>query len=553
MLTSLHIKNLALMEDASVELEKPSIALIGETGAGKSLIVESLSLLFGARADYSFVRDREKKASVSALFVLEEEFLSRFPHLQEVIEEDHTLLLERVLCPDKSSRYLINGQLYPLSQYRHIIDHLIDIHSQKSHSDILDEEKQLLYIDRYGKERLQKVKTQFQESYEKYQEAKKELKDFEEQNKELDTDYLSFQLEEIDRYQLKENEIEDLEEELRSIKDLTQVQNRYEELQEILSSSEPSLEEQLSQVERSLRSLMNAKPLEESAKECLLSLRTFTSSLHNVKDMYESLAIDENRIDAINERLFSLKNLQRKYGKSSAEILKKRDDFAKKLAFAENFQAERERLENNVLVSKEKAFKDAELLSKERKRACIGLTKDISKELEELGLRKNGFNARLTRVELNQEGIDNGLFFVSLNDGLEEESLKKAASGGETSRLLLALKSVLNNLNPYNCLIFDEIDTGVSGKQAGLVAKKISAISKISQTITISHSPQVVASQEQGILVYKQNENSTTKTHVRALSEEEMIQELAKMLSSSEVSETALAQARTLRAELRKA
>ena len=553
MLTSLHIKNLALMEDASVELEKPSIALIGETGAGKSLIVESLSLLFGARADYSFVRDREKKASVSALFVLEEEFLSRFPHLQEVIEEDHTLLLERVLCPDKSSRYLINGQLYPLSQYRHIIDHLIDIHSQKSHSDILDEEKQLLYIDRYGKERLQKVKTQFQESYEKYQEAKKELKDFEEQNKELDTDYLSFQLEEIDRYQLKENEIEDLEEELRSIKDLTQVQNRYEELQEILSSSEPSLEEQLSQVERSLRSLMNAKPLEESAKECLLSLRTFTSSLHNVKDMYESLAIDENRIDAINERLFSLKNLQRKYGKSSAEILKKRDDFAKKLAFAENFQAERERLENNVLVSKEKAIKDAELLSKEREIACIGLTKDISKELEELGLRKNGFNARLTRVELNQEGIDNGLFFVSLNDGLEEESLKKAASGGETSRLLLALKSVLNNLNPYNCLIFDEIDTGVSGKQAGLVAKKISAISKISQTITISHSPQVVASQEQGILVYKQNENSTTKTHVRALSEEEMIQELAKMLSSSEVSETALAQARTLRAELRKA
>ena len=553
MLTSLHIKNLALMEDASVELEKPSIALIGETGAGKSLIVESLSLLFGARADYSFVRDREKKASVSALFVLEEEFLSRFPHLQEVIEEDHTLLLERVLCPDKSSRYLINGQLYPLSQYRHIIDHLIDIHSQKSHSDILDEEKQLLYIDRYGKERLQKVKTQFQESYEKYQEAKKELKDFEEQNKELDTDYLSFQLEEIDRYQLKENEIEDLEEELRSIKDLTQVQNRYEELQEILSSSEPSLEEQLSQVERSLRSLMNAKPLEESAKDCLLSLRTFTSSLHNVKDMYESLAIDENRIDAINERLFSLKNLQRKYGKSSAEILKKRDDFAKKLAFAENFQAERERLENNVLVSKEKALKDAELLSKERERSCIGLTKDISKELEELGLRKNGFNARLTRVELNQEGIDNGLFFVSLNDGLEEESLKKAASGGETSRLLLALKSVLNNLNPYNCLIFDEIDTGVSGKQAGLVAKKISAISKISQTITISHSPQVVASQEQGILVYKQNENSTTKTHVRTLSEEEMIQELAKMLSSSEVSETALAQARTLRAELRKA
>ena len=156
-------------------------------------------------------------------------------------------------------------------------------------------------------------------------------------------------------------------------------------------------------------------------------------------------------------------------------------------------------------------------------------------------------------MELNQEGIDNGLFFVSLNDGLEEESLKKAASGGETSRLLLALKSVLNNLNPYNCLIFDEIDTGVSGKQAGLVAKKISAISKISQTITISHSPQVVASQEQGILVYKQNENSTTKTHVRALSEEEMIQELAKMLSSNEVSETALAQARTLRAELRKA
>ena len=553
MLTSLHIKNLALMEDASVELEKPSIALIGETGAGKSLIVESLSLLFGARADYSFVRDREKKASVSALFVLEEEFLSRFPQIQEVIEEDHTLLLERVLCPDKSSRYLINGQLYPLSQYRHIIDHLIDIHSQKSHSDILNEEKQLLYIDRYGKEGLQKVKTQFQESYEKYQEAKKELKDFEEQNKELDTDYLSFQLEEIDRYQLKENEIEDLEEELRSIKDLTQVQNRYEELQEILSSSEPSLEEELSQVERSLRSLMNAKPLEESAKECLLSLRTFTSSLHNVKDMYESLAIDENRIDAINERLFSLKNLQRKYGKSSAEILKKRDDFAKKLAFAENFQAERERLENNVLVSKEKALKDAELLSKERERACIGLTKDISEELEELGLRKNGFNARLTRVELNQEGIDNGLFFVSLNDGLEEESLKKAASGGETSRLLLALKSVLNNLNPYNCLIFDEIDTGVSGKQAGLVAKKISAISKISQTITISHSPQVVASQEQGILVYKQNENSTTKTHVRALSEEEMIQELAKMLSSSEVSETALAQARTLRAELRKA
>ena len=544
MIKELHITNLAVIEDTTLEFTSKYTALIGTTGAGKSLIVNSLSLLNGERSDFSLVRDPTKKAVVSAIFTLSDEFLTKHPELKEYVV-DHELIIKRSLNPDKSSRYLLQDEVVSLATFREVTRHLIDIHSQNGKNDLLDESKQILYVDLYGQKKIEPVLHRYQEAFKAYLKAKEQYEEFLSQSKELDRDYLSFQIAEIEKYDLQENEIEDLNEEYNSLRDFDKIKEKYLDFQSQTESNKGSLIDELN---IALNRLNNFKETEFEALSNTMRehLYTLIDDLMTLDERFKALNKNPYRLDEINERLFQLKGLQRKYGKTTKEILDKYHDYKDKLNLIQSFEGEKERLNNEVLKKEQEATVLAEQLTQLREEASLQLAKAIGAEMTSLGLRKNAFRVDLTKGELTSLGQDQIRFMIAFNEGLQEASLAKAASGGESSRLMLALKVVLNALDPYDLLIFDEIDTGVSGQIASLVAKKIKSISKDSPLIVISHLPQVVASCDSGIMIEKKTKEKNTVTVAKPLTEKGIQEQVAKMLSGDEITSMALLQAKEL-------
>lgn len=549
MLEELHISNLAVIEDTTLNFDSEYVALLGETGAGKSLIVSSLNLLLGERADFSLIRDKEKKATISALFSLTDAFLSRHEEIKEYVDNNE-LILKRILLPDHTSRCYINDEIVSQNELKKISMHLIDIHSQNSNIDILDEKKQLLYVIGFLSESGKKAYIDYQAKYDEYRNKKKEYNEFLESYHDIDVDYLTYQINEIEKYHLKEHEIEDLNAEFDSLKEYSKIQNDYETFDRAVENDEFSLTSGISSVLHALRPLKETS-LEEKAESLEEALNHIRESYNDLSLAFHSLDFDPQRIDEINERLFSLKTLQRKYGRTTEEILAKYQEYKDKLEFSSTFQMEKVRREKELDAIYAECVEKAEAFYSEEERAGTKLTQSISKEMTDLGLRKNGFFIEFEKAELSKTGLYECHFLVQLNDGIEKASLTKAASGGESSRLMLALKIVLNHINPYDLVVLDEIDTGVSGKQATLIAKKITMLSKTSSLLVISHLAQVVSSAKSAIYIQKKTVDGVTKTTAKNMSEEEIISFIAKMLSGNNITDAARKQAEELRNEYR--
>lgn len=544
MIQELHIENLAVREDATLEFTANDVALVGETGAGKSLVVSSLLLLRGERADYSLVRDKAKKASVSALFVPSQSFLSSHEERKEDLE-DGILLLKRTLNPDKTSRYYINGSPVSLSERKEVTSHLIDIHSQASRYDLLDEGKQLSYLDKYGKEPLEKAKKAFDLAYQTYLKKKEEKETMISTHKERDRDYLVFQISEIEKYHIKEHEIEDLNAEYSSFREREERKRKYDDFLSSVENGNQSLTQTLQTCVNKLHPFLTSS-YKEKAEQLISLANEREDSLSSFYDSFSNIEKNSARRDEINARLFELKGLRRKYGKTTEEILSKYHTYQSRLKERDSYEELRKEKDEEIHKAKEEARKKAENLSLLRKESAAKREKNIGSEREALGLLKGGFKAELIPNDLASNGLEHACFSVRLNKGLGFAPLKKAASGGEASRLRLALKVVLNALDPYDLLVLDEIDTGVSGKQASLRANKVKERSKITQVVLISHLPQALSSVDAAILISKKTKNGTTKTTAKSLTKEETILEIARRLSLENRTESALNQARVL-------
>ena len=544
MIQELHIENLAVREDATLEFTANDVALVGETGAGKSLVVSSLLLLRGERADYSLVRDKAKKASVSALFVPSQSFLSSHEERKEDLE-DGILLLKRTLNPDKTSRYYINGSPVSLSERKKVTSHLIDIHSQASRYDLLDEGKQLSYLDKYGKEPLEKAKKAFDLAYQNYLKKKEEKETLISTHKERDRDYLVFQISEIEKYHIKEHEIEDLNAEYSSFREREERKRKYDDFLSSVENGNQSLTQTLQTCVNKLHPFLTSS-YKEKAEQLISLANEREDSLSSFYDSFSNIEKNSARRDEINSRLFELKGLRRKYGKTTEEILSKYHTYQSRLKERDSYEELRKEKDEEIHKAKEEARKKAENLSLLRKESAAKRQKNIGSEREALGLLKGGFKAELIPNDLASNGLEHACFSVRLNKGLGFAPLKKAASGGEASRLRLALKVVLNALDPYDLLVLDEIDTGVSGKQASLMANKVKERSKITQVVLISHLPQALSSVDAAILISKKTKNGTTKTTAKSLTKEETILEIARRLSLENRTESALNQARVL-------
>lgn len=544
MIQELHIENLAVREDATLEFTANDVALVGETGAGKSLVVSSLLLLRGERADYSLVRDKAKKASVSALFVPSQSFLSSHEERKEDLE-DGILLLKRTLNPDKTSRYYINGSPVSLSERKEVTSHLIDIHSQASRYDLLDEGKQLSYLDKYGKEPLEKAKKAFDLAYQNYLKKKEEKETLISTHKERDRDYLAFQISEIEKYHIKEHEIEDLNAEYSSFREREERKRKYDDFLSSVENGNQSLTQTLQTCVNKLHPFLTSS-YKEKAEQLISLANERADSLSSFYDSFSNIEKNSARRDEINARLFELKGLRRKYGNTTDEILSKYHTYQSRLKERDSYEELRKEKDEEIHKAKEEARKKAENLSLLRKESAAKREKNIGREREALGLLKGGFKAELIPNELASNGLEHACFSVRLNKGLGFAPLKKAASGGEASRLRLALKVVLNALDPYDLLVLDEIDTGVSGKQASLRANKVKERSKITQVVLISHLPQALSSVDAAILISKKTKDGTTKTTAKSLTKEETILEIARRLSLENRTESALNQARVL-------
>lgn len=544
MIQELHIENLAVREDATLEFTANDVALVGETGAGKSLVVSSLLLLRGERADYSLVRDKAKKASVSALFVPSQSFLSSHEERKEDLE-DGILLLKRTLNPDKTSRYYINGSPVSLSERKEVTSHLIDIHSQASRYDLLDEGKQLSYLDKYGKEPPEKAKKAFDLAYQNYLKKKEEKETLISTHKERDRDYLVFQISEIEKHHIKEHEIEDLNAEYSSFREREERKRKYDDFLSSVENGNQSLTQTLQTCVNKLHPFLTSS-YKEKAEQLISLANEREDSLFSFYDSFSNIEKNSARRDEINARLFELKGLRRKYGKTTDEILSKYHTYQSRLKERDSYEELRKEKDEEIHKAREEARKKAENLSLLRKESAAKREKNIGREREALGLLKGGFKAELIPNELASNGLEHACFSVRLNKGLGFAPLKKAASGGEASRLRLALKVVLNALDPYDLLVLDEIDTGVSGKQASLRANKVKERSKITQVVLISHLPQALSSVDAAILISKKTKDGTTKTTAKSLTKEETILEIARRLSLENRTESALNQARVL-------
>ena len=546
MLANLRIENFAIIEDIDINFSKGMNVLMGETGAGKSIIIDALDLLSGGRSTFSKLRDDSKKAFIEGRFVFEDDFVEKNEEIKEYLEGNE-LVISRVLLPNKTSSCRINGLTTSLSNVQKIMKKVIDIHSQGDNSLLLDERNYLSLLDKYLEEKdYDELKNKVSANYKKINLKRKEIEDYKKETNLVDEDYLRYQVEEISRFNLKENEIEDLNEELYSLDEYSKINDSFKAFKDFYyGNNSISVDSFLSSLKGFITPL-NKSLLENEASKAIESIYELENNLDEMFAKYDKLDFSEERIDEINRRLYELSGLQHKFGKRTSDILARYEDYKTKLDNISNYQENLDRLENELEALRDETMKDSIKLSSLREKRSTKLIKAINDELNDLGIKEGGFSISLERKELSASGIDQVNFMISLNKGMKFVSLKEAASGGENSRLMLALKTVFNKINPYDVMIFDEIDVGISGNIAFKVSKKIEEISSSSQVIVISHLVQVVANGDNHLFVYKEDGEEKTTSHIKYLTEEELVNEVAKMLSLDKVSESSLASSREL-------
>ena len=549
MLETLTIKNFAIIEDLEVNFKKGMNVLIGETGAGKSIIIDALSLLMGKRSSFDKIRNGEEKAFIEGSFIINNEFTLKYLKDQyEDLVEDDVLVVSRSLDINGKSVCKVNYHTVPSSILKDIMSLIIDIHSQHKDDSFFDEKKQIDYLDLYissskvSKKTFDALKEKYSSEYNEYISLKKELKRMEEEYSSLeDLDYLKYQYEELSAADIKENEIEDIEDELHKL-------SQFEKLIEAYQNFSGEYDEASSH-------LYNAKKALDSLKDDSLQekIEKFNSLYYDIEDIYdsikrefESLDNSQERIDYLMERKAKLSPLRRKYGRTTEEILSKFKEIGDTIALAENFDQKIEEQKKLIEKARNEALKTADEITEIRSTTKSLLENALNKELNYLALPNATFKVELTQDELSIKGIDKVIFKLQANKGSLFMPLKDTASLGETSRLNLAFKIIFNALNPVGTMVFDEIDTGISGAVGVAVAKKLHEIGQSSQCLVITHLPQVAAISDYQYWVSKKVINNTTKTEIKIMSNDNFIKALATMISGTEITENSMNAAKDL-------
>ncbi len=550
MLQELSIKDFAIIDEIQISFQPKMTVLTGETGAGKSIIIDALGLLAGGRGSTEFIRKGEKKAVIQGLFTLPRE-ANTYNILEEygIDSEDGQIILQRDLYRGGRNICRINGMMVNLATLRKIGETLIDIHGQNEHQELMKPENHIDLLDEYDK-KTSELRNQYQVVYQNYRKLKlsMEKKEADEKAWAQRLDMLNFQVKEIEEAGLKINEEDELVEEKNKLDNFQAINDALELSYQILSGEKIDV---VGNLGNAMNELSDVSDLSENLQEINTKISDAFYSLEDaardISDELDSMEWNGERLNEIEERLELIHQLKRKYGDTIEDILHYHSRIEKELREMENAEQNSEKQERQLSEALEKVKELAIKLSKQRKKSAKKLEKMIHEQLSALYMDKAVFEVKfLNNSKLYSKGIDKVEFYIQTNPGEEMGPLAKIASGGELSRIMLALKTIFSQKMGVTSIIFDEVDTGVSGRVAQAIAEKISQISNNSQVLCITHLPQVAAIADNHYYISKSVNDGRTETSLKELDEKQKIREIARMLSGSEITELTLKHAEEL-------
>lgn len=539
MITTLHIKNIGIIDDLVIDFNNGFNVLTGETGAGKTLIVGSLGIITGGRFSKDMIRKGENYSFVEAnIYCPESE-----------IAIDGNIIVSREIYVNGRNSCKVNGRLVTVNELKKIMEKIIDIHGQQDSQNLLDVSKHICYLDEFAGEKIANLKKEYIELYTNYNDIEKKLKQNygDDKERERKLDLLQYQLKEIERANLKVGEEEDLREKHSLMKNS-------EKLQENLKNIDENLRLQaIEGVSVSIKCLEKIEDCGTIYTEKLSELKNIYYEIQELSrdfsDMQEEVCFDTYERDDIEKRLDEIFSLKRKYGNSIEEILKYKDELESEINNIENMEDINNKLKNEKKKLEEKMNVVCNEMDIIRNDSALYLSKKINKELQELEMIHSKFSVHIEKMqesEFNLNGLNKVEFMICTNTGEEEKELSRIASGGEMSRIMLAIKTVLADVDEVPILIFDEIDTGISGKAAKTVAEKMKIISSKHQVICVTHLASIAAKGDYNYYISKSVKDNKTTTSVRNLNEEETIKEIAR-IANGDITEVAIANARELR------
>ena len=538
MITNLHIKNIGIIEDIEINFNKGLNVLTGETGAGKTLIIGSLNIICGGRFSKEMIRKGETHSFV--------EMCMYNPEDQNSV--DGNIIISREIYSNGRNMCKINGRLVTVAELKEFMNNYIEIHGQKDTQTIFDSSTHIQYLDNFIGEEILNLKKQYKDNYEKNNQIKKQLKDNygDEKEKQRKLDLLKYQIEEIENAKLKIGEEEKLEEKRSKIVNS-------EKIAKNLKEAENSIEENtIDQISLAIRALEKIENIDSKYEKTASELKSLYYELEEIsreiKEYNEDVEFDEQEREEVEIRLDKIHDLKRKYGNNIEEILKYKEEIEQEVEKIENLEEYNNKLKQEQKQLQEEMAQLAKQISKIRKEKAQILSEKINQELIELEMKNAKINVKVEYnvVEFYENGKDKVEIYIKTNIGENETELIKIASGGETSRIMLAIKKVLAETDQMPILIFDEIDTGISGKAGKSVADKLKNISKTHQVLCISHLAPIAATADYNYYISKKVENERTSTNIKLLNEQEVIKEIAR-ISSGEINEITLQYANELR------
>lgn len=547
MLYSLRVENLALIEKEEIEFTEGLNVLTGETGAGKSIILGALSLALGGKIDKGMVRDTGRDAYVEAIFSLDETEEKRLREA-DFEPEDGQLIFSRKIKEGKSQARL-NGETVPAARLKKAGDLLLDIYGQNEHQSLSDPKKHLRLLDEFVKKDLDPVLEELAPVYKEYISIKKSIEeaDIDEAQQKRDISYYRHVSEEIEEADLKPGEDEELEATYKKMAGSEKVAKNLSEVQNLLFEGE----DVLSRIGESQRSLAAISDYDESVEDLGKTLSDaydiLESFSHELVSTAENLTFDPAEFDQVTRRLDLINDLKQKYGRTIEDIYKSKEEADEKLEQLndhENYVAGLKKKLEDTSKALNKLCEKAEDI---RKKGAEALSEKVKESLKNLNFLKADFEVELTRTSYSFSGFNEGQFMISTNPGEPMKPLSQVASGGEMSRIMLALKTVLASADDIKTMIFDEIDTGISGRTASAVARELKKVSVGRQVILITHLPQIAALSDRHFLIEKSATSDSTVSSIRPLSEDEIIDELARMLGGDVITDAVRESARQLR------
>ncbi|MBN8432826.1 DNA repair protein RecN [Priestia flexa] len=554
MLAELSIKNFAIIDELSVSFEKGLTVLTGETGAGKSIIIDAIHLLVGGRGSSEFVRHGTNRAEIEGLFLIEDEHPCYEKAKQVGVEvEDGMVVLRRDITMNGKSICRINGKLVTLGILREVGQTLMDIHGQHEHQDLMNQDRHLILLDQYGGQKVEEALSEYREVFATYTTLKKQLEQLTENEQQMAhrLDLIQFQLDEIKAADLQPNEDEQLMDERLKISNFEKIYTSLTDAYNALHGEQRGLD-WLGVAMNHAEDISNLEDTYGEISEVISSsFYQIEDVSYRIRQQLDLLEYDPKRLNFIESRLNEISHLKRKYGQSVDEILEYAAQIEDEIDRIENRDTHVEKIKQKLSSVAEDLLVEAKNVSEVRKQLAAELTDSIHQELQELYMAKTIFNIVFEKLPPNQadselsggsvkftkDGIDSVEFYISTNPGEPLKPLAKVASGGELSRIMLALKSIFSKHQGVTSIIFDEVDTGVSGRVAQSIGEKIHAISVDSQVLCISHLPQVAAMADTHLFISKQIKDDRTTTSVLPLNEEEKTKEIARMIAGAEITD----------------